>query len=324
MNEVVCVCAMSPSSNTVTIRVGESHMLPSNNTVTIRVATSSPSAWVSHTSPSNNNVTIRMGESHMSPSSNIVTIRVGESHMLPSNNTVTIRVETVPVWVVPVTAAVVGLLLLILLVVTVHCLVKKYSILCDIIMMELALEETMASLKSKLEASQRTVEEQRSQLKELKDRHAEQAAALKEMRKEREDGKVSFSASLLESGAGSTGPFDEKTTLKYQHVITNIGGAYDPDTGVFTAPVRGVYHFTLFALGPGHDSTGTGVCLHRNEQQVVTAWSRQPQERVFASNGASLLLEKDDEVCVKLWPNSWVYDNDNRLTTFSGHLLFLM
>ncbi|XP_063047329.1 complement C1q-like protein 2 [Engraulis encrasicolus] len=191
-------------------------------------------------------------------------------------------------------------------------------------MMELALEETVASLKSKLESSQKLVEEQHSQMKELKERQEQQASQLKELRQHHQDARVSFSASLLESGSGSTGPFDEKTILKYEHVITNIGGAYDSDTGVFKAPVKGVYLFSVHALGPGHDSTGTGVCLYKNDEQVLTAWSRQPQERVAVSNSVSLLLEKGDEVCVKLWPNSWVYDNDNHLSTFSGHLLFPM
>ncbi|XP_031435373.1 complement C1q-like protein 2 [Clupea harengus] len=191
-------------------------------------------------------------------------------------------------------------------------------------MMSLALDETVTSLETRLRASEKTVAEQSAFIKELKEKQAEQTAALKELKKEREERKVSFSASLLESGAGNTGPDDEEGNLIYQNVITNIGNAYNPDTGVFTAPVKGVYHFTVFAMGQGHESTGTGVCLYRNGARVVTAWSRQPDERVSASNGTSLLLEENDEVCVKLWPNSWVYDNENHLTTFSGHLLFPM
>ncbi|KAG5277597.1 hypothetical protein AALO_G00089220 [Alosa alosa] len=192
-------------------------------------------------------------------------------------------------------------------------------------MMSLALEETVTSLEVRLRASEKTVEDQRGIIKELKEKQAEQAAVLKELKKEQEERRVSFSASLRELGdAGSMGPDEEESTLIYQHVITNIGGAYNPNTGVFKAPVKGVYQFTVFALGQGHGSTGTGVCLHRNGEHVVTAWSRQPSDRVSASNGTSLLLEEGDEVCVKLWPNSWVYDNDNHLTTFSGHLLFPM
>lgn len=96
----------------------------------------------------------------------------------------------------------------------------------------IAHEETLTSLEGRLRASEKTVEEQRALIKELREKQAEQTAALKELKKEREDRKVSFSASLREPGApGSTGPDEEEVTLIYQHVITNIGGAYNPDTG---------------------------------------------------------------------------------------------
>lgn len=98
--------------------------------------------------------------------------------------------------------------------------------------MSVAHEETLSSLEARLRASEKTVEEQRALIKELREKQAEQAAALKELKKERDDRRVSFSASLREPGApGSTGPDEEEITLIYQHVITNIGDAYNPETG---------------------------------------------------------------------------------------------
>lgn len=95
-------------------------------------------------------------------------------------------------------------------------------------------------------------------------------------------------------------------------------------TGVFTAPVRGVYHFVVFVFGHGQVSTSTGVTLHKNGEQVFLAYSRQPDHAVSPSNGASLLLEKGDVIYLKLWPNSWIHDTQNHHNTFSGHLLFPM
>ena len=33
--------------------------------------------------------------------------------------------------------------------------------------------------------------------------------------------------------------------IPYDTVITEVGGAYDPSTGIFTCPVNGYYYFSL-------------------------------------------------------------------------------
>lgn len=93
-------------------------------------------------------------------------------------------------------------------------------------------------------------------------------------------------------------------------------------TGIFTAPLRGVYQFDFKAYGPG--STPSGVRLRRNGQHVLIAYCSQPQGSVHASNGVSLLLEVGDVVYVELYHGAVIHDNGNHYNTFSGHLLFLM
>ena len=95
-------------------------------------------------------------------------------------------------------------------------------------------------------------------------------------------------------------------------------------SGVFTAPVRGVYHFNVFVFGNGHESRPSGVSLRKNGEHIVIAYSVQNTVHMAASNGASLLLEVGDVVNLKLWQNTWVRDTSNHHTTFSGHLLFPM
>ncbi|KAL2098507.1 hypothetical protein ACEWY4_004987 [Coilia grayii] len=205
-----------------------------------------------------------------------------------------------------------------------------------------AMEKKAESTETRLRASEKTVEEQRAVIRELKDKQVEQAAALRaqaaalravgdsvtltgsqveDLRRDREGRKVSFSATL---GDGYFGPFTVSTTLVFGNVITNIGSAYNPNTGVFTAPVRGVYHFVFFLLGDGHASNPTGAWLYKNDKYTVMAYSKQESQYVKPSNGASLVLEAGDVVYIKLYPNAWVRDNENGHTAFSGHLLFTM
>ncbi|XP_063048104.1 complement C1q-like protein 2 [Engraulis encrasicolus] len=146
---------------------------------------------------------------------------------------------------------------------------------------------------------------------------------VEELRREREEGRVSFSASLT-SGEETRGPYPDDTSLVYRNIITNVGNHYNPSTGVFRAPVRGVYQFLMFAHGHGHASHPVVIALFKNGELIVTAWSHQRTYSVNPSNGASLQLEVGDEVYVKLWANARVFDNENRHTSFSGHLLFPM
>uniref|UniRef100_A0A668RN94 C1q domain-containing protein n=1 Tax=Oreochromis aureus TaxID=47969 RepID=A0A668RN94_OREAU len=135
---------------------------------------------------------------------------------------------------------------------------------------------------------------------------------------------VAFSASLLDQGDGNTGPFNTETTLIFKHVVTNIGNAYNINTGIFTAPVRGVYHFEWHIGANGDASHAVYALLFKNGERIFTAYEVQPSHYVTTSNGASLLLEVGDQVLLHLATNSKIYDNQNHLSTFSGHLIFTM
>ena len=93
-----------------------------------------------------------------------------------------------------------------------------------------------------------------------------------------------------------------------------------PNAGFFSAPVRGVYQFSFFVYG-GTSHPGAAK-LYKNGQFVVVAYEHQPTHGASSSNGASLLLEAGDVVYVKLWHYAWIYDDQNHISTFSGHLLF--
>ncbi|XP_029994815.1 complement C1q-like protein 4 [Sphaeramia orbicularis] len=133
---------------------------------------------------------------------------------------------------------------------------------------------------------------------------------------------VAFSASLLASGESTTGPFSDFTPLIYKHVVTNVGNAYNSDTGVFTAPVKGAYHFQWYGTGSGGRRTA-GV-LMKNGGRTFASTEGQDNNLASASNAITLVLEVGDLVNINLWPEHVMFDNQNHHCTFSGHLLFTM
>ncbi|CAL1616709.1 unnamed protein product [Knipowitschia caucasica] len=131
---------------------------------------------------------------------------------------------------------------------------------------------------------------------------------------------VAFSTALVESVSQYFGPSVE-TTLVYKHVITNTGNAYNPHTGIFTAPVRGVYHFQVHMLESIGGYTGF-VSLVKNGSKMVAAREDQSSGNGSSSTSMSVLLEAGDVVYVVLWSNARIFDDKNHYNTFSGHLLF--
>ncbi|XP_039510592.1 cerebellin-2 [Pimephales promelas] len=175
------------------------------------------------------------------------------------------------------------------------------------------------------------------EMERLKTENEEQAKELKilydtkiqmdELIKQNQAPKVAFSASLLTSfGPQSVGPFDgDLHTLIYKHIFLNTGNAYDANTGIFTAPVRGVYVFRVFSKAFGNPLRAVTAGLFKNDQHIISTHGHQEAGFISSSNGVSLLLEKGDTVKVNLYAGQWIFDNgEHHHSTFSGHLLFPM
>uniref|UniRef100_A0A672M985 C1q domain-containing protein n=1 Tax=Sinocyclocheilus grahami TaxID=75366 RepID=A0A672M985_SINGR len=134
---------------------------------------------------------------------------------------------------------------------------------------------------------------------------------------------IAFSAALFQPGkGGNVGPFTTEITLIYRNVFTNIGNAYNPTTGIFTAPLKGAYMFNFSVYGHWNPSTPSTVSIVKNEQRVVVAHGHQDQYAVNSSKGVVLILEVGDVVYVRLWSGRKIYDNEHNHITFSGYLLF--
>lgn len=90
--------------------------------------------------------------------------------------------------------------------------------------------------------------------------------------------------------------------------------------GVFTAPVRGIYVFAFNCFAAA--SNPKSSVLFKNDEQIVSIWD-EPSKGDNEDNGfnaATLLLEPEDKVYIKLWKNAHISKTSSH-STFSGFLL---
>eukprot|EP00064_Thunnus_orientalis_P014134 superscaffoldBa00002419_g14175 len=138
----------------------------------------------------------------------------------------------------------------------------------------------------------------------------------------KESAKVAFYAGLTDSE--DVGPYNTPTVLKFSKVFTNVGNAYSPTTGFFTAPVKGVYYFRFTVCG--HLKTGLmGVQLFHNGKSILLNMEGKSNAHFeYISNAVILELNVDDELHLILPEDNAIFDDVNNHSTFSGFLLFNM
>ena len=90
-------------------------------------------------------------------------------------------------------------------------------------------------------------------------------------------------------------------------------------TGVFTAPVAGVYYFTFFYQA---GKNATNLQLFKNSQVIVRTSEEKTSYDTTDSGGnaVALQLEERDEVYVRMAANCEVWAGDHH-TSFSGFLV---
>ncbi|XP_053199470.1 complement C1q subcomponent subunit C-like [Scomber japonicus] len=174
---------------------------------------------------------------------------------------------------------------------------------CGLTLANDAMEERLKSIEATLRDTETRLRQSENQILELRSK---------------EGTKVIFSAGA--GGTGHIGPFKTATTMIYKAVLTNIGGAYSESTGIFTAPVAGVYYFTFFYhAGGGHR---VQLLLYKNNENIARVDEHQSNTDT-ADNGGNavfLQLQQGDQVYVSLNANCHVWGGSN-VSTFSGFLV---
>ncbi|XP_062305679.1 complement C1q-like protein 2 [Osmerus eperlanus] len=154
-------------------------------------------------------------------------------------------------------------------------------------------------------------------LESMEDRLKLLESQVDQLRK-KERTQVIFSAGA--GGTGAIGPFKVDTKMTYKSVITNIGRAYNSNTGIFTAPVKGVYYFCYFYHAGGKRKSA--LSLHKDGRLIVTTSDHKAKDGADnGGNAVTLELNEGDPVYVVMAPNTHVWGERAGHTTFSGFLL---
>ncbi|KAL0970070.1 hypothetical protein UPYG_G00236750 [Umbra pygmaea] len=182
-------------------------------------------------------------------------------------------------------------------------------------------QSLMEFMKTVNEAQERKLQllSFRSNATEFRMNH--QQYLMEKLRKVIEDApKVAFSAAL--GGDGHIPSSERETNLAFSNVFTNVGNAYNPASGVFDAPVRGVYYFSFSSFA--YSERSVCISLFKNNMRMLSACDHHSDSDNSDSsgNGGTLHLEEGDHVYMTLHAHSHIYADYHNRSTFRGFLLF--
>ncbi|XP_050961137.1 complement C1q tumor necrosis factor-related protein 3-like [Labeo rohita] len=176
--------------------------------------------------------------------------------------------------------------------------------------------------EEKLQATETRLNALENKMQEVLSRLANSEAQIEKIKMENSViPTVAFSAAL--GSGGFFGPFNTNVTLVYKNVLMNVGDAYNKTTGIFTAPVLGVYYFSFFYHCQADQPTL--LALFRNGKQVAT--TKHHKSSCYTengSNGVTLQLDKGEQVYIVLGKNSRIWDESSVTTVFTGFLINAM
>jgi len=104
--------------------------------------------------------------------------------------------------------------------------------------------------------------------------------------------------------------------------ISNQGSSFDKNTGIFTAPISGFYHFELYVYSDADDAWFN---IEKNGVKVVSVRCHGDDGYRASSNSVYLRLDQGDKVSAVARQRSYIYgrSGDWQLSTFSGRLVGL-
>merc|ERR1719334_1010307 len=101
--------------------------------------------------------------------------------------------------------------------------------------------------------------------------------------------------------------------IRFPTVVASEGNGFNSDTGLFTAPINGIYSFTISALS-NDDSSIEWFDMVHNEQRVCRAYTSNAHHTNLGCT-VNLKLAKNDRVYMKHGAGAIRTDE---YTTFTG------
>lgn len=136
---------------------------------------------------------------------------------------------------------------------------------------------------------------------------------------------VAFTA-FLKHKARCLGPFERNVSIRYNDIRLNEGSGYSSVLGLFTAPVSGVYSFSLSVYSRVQwvgQHMFHKVQLMRNGQAEVAMWEDNTEDMEDSTSHRVLLsLKQGDQVYAELVHDRQLCGNIRGLNSFSGYLVY--
>merc|ERR1712088_201603 len=111
--------------------------------------------------------------------------------------------------------------------------------------------------------------------------------------------------------------------LTFQGTSVNTGGGMDPDTGIFTCPIGGLYMFVFHVAT--HDNKKALLSIRLNGEEVASVFDQNHKDNhknSMAGTNTMLSLKAGDEVVVYAYTGTWLADFAmNHYTHWVGLLL---
>ncbi|KAK3587439.1 hypothetical protein CHS0354_007930 [Potamilus streckersoni] len=111
----------------------------------------------------------------------------------------------------------------------------------------------------------------------------------------------------------------------YDRIFANIGGGFDPHTGIFTCTQAGLYVFQFHSLADSDQASW--LELYHNSYYVCSTYGHTTNDYASSGNSVVLRLSKGDQVYVKAVDQSFGSTtvlfgaSDEVYSTFSGYLI---